>query len=135
LSLDSDEFGPGIAARCRIEDWKCERIRSRVDSISVGRGFIGTVGHLGKTILPEGGTTIIYSQYAAELRDSASNLLVRQVLPTAGGRSDFEIHVSPSAAKAVLIRSSEPTAKCSSQDAQSPRCKQGVMIDLSKVTK
>jgi hypothetical protein len=135
LALDSDESEPGIALKCSISDWKCDRIRSRVDSISVGRGIIGTVSPLGKTVIPEGGSTVIYSRYTAELRDPASNLLVRQVLPTAAGRYSFKIHVSPSAKKAILIWSSEPSAECPSQGVQSSRCRQGVMADLSKVIK
>jgi hypothetical protein len=136
LVLDSDESGPGRAVRCRIADWKCDRLSSRVDSVSAsGRGMVGTVAPLGKTIIPDDDSTVIYPSYAAELRDRASNLLVREVLLTAAGRSDFKINISPSGAGAVLAWTLTTPEKCAAQDARSTYCDRGIWVDLSKVIK
>lgn len=136
LALEKDESGPGLIIKCRIADWKCDRLRSRVDSVSVGgRGVMGTISPLGKTQIPDDDSTPIYPRYAAELRDTGSNLLVRQIFVTTGGRRNFNVSLAPSGTKAILTWHIDPTAGCKPPDARSSYCEQGMMIDLSKVFK
>jgi len=138
LALDSDESGPGLLIKCRIGDWKCDRPRSKVAAVSVGgRGIVGTIVPQGKAQTPaeNDDSTQIYDKYAAELRDRASNVLARETLVTATGRTDFKLRVAPSGKKAILTWYIPPTAECRPPDGRSSYCEQGMMIDLAKVVK
>lgn len=136
LALDDDESGPGRAIRCRIADWKCDRLQSRANSAATGgRGLWATVGPLGKPLTAGDDGNVIYPSYAAELRDRASNLLAREVLLTKSGQYDFNIDISPSGALAVLAWNRTTSEKCAARDARSIDCDRGIWVDLSKVIK
>jgi hypothetical protein len=138
LARDEDESGPGRLIRCRIVDWKCERIKPLTDVFSVGgRGILGTVSPFGKPPKPgpddDGGTVLLYSKYAGELRGHASKLLARQIFATATGRSQFGLYVSPSGIKAILTWSVRTSATCKRSDDSEFYCPQSILIDLSKL--
>lgn len=140
LALDEDESGPGRLVKCRIADWKCERIKPLVTSVSIGGlGILATVAPFGTPPAPgpddDGGTILQYDKYVAELRDRAASLAARQILPTTNGRRDFELSVSPSGAKAILTWEVSPSANCQPADLGELSCAQGIFIDLSKVIK
>jgi len=136
LKFDSDELGPDLIIKCSIASWKCDRLRSRIDSVSLGgRGILGTIGPLGKPGIPYNDVVVTYPRYAAELRYPSSKLLARQVLLTASGRDTFGISVSPTGTKAILTWDAKPTAECRPPRPQASYCNQGMIVDLSKLLK
>ena len=138
LARDDDKSGPGLLVRCRIVDLKCGPIKPLAAVFSVGgRGILGIVSPFGKPPQPgpddDGGTVLVYSKYAGELRDRASKLLARQIFATATGRSDFGLYVSPSGTKAILTWNVAPSATCKPSYSSELDCPQGILIDLSKL--
>ena len=142
VSNPIDESEPGPMIKCNIANWKCDAIRSRIDSASVGgRGLRGMIGPLDKPDPTEGGDRI-YSRYAAELMGDASKPLVRQVFQTAlgglqgghwsRGRAFFKIYVAPSGQQVVLTWSDYGSPPCQSPIGERG-CPRGLMIDLSGV--
>jgi hypothetical protein len=130
-----EQQAAGFAVRCHVVSWKCDRLKSRVNSFSIGGpGITGTVEPLGKTQIPDDDSIPIYGRYAVEIRNSSHDLLARQVYSTANGRWGFEISVSPSGMEAILTWSNERLAGCGSGP-ESPKCAQGNLMNLSKVLK
>ncbi|WP_036047447.1 hypothetical protein [Bradyrhizobium sp. Tv2a-2] len=125
--------------KCRIADWTCVRLRSRVDDVSVGgRGIIGTVSPLGKPPAlgeEDDDSPIAFDKYSVELRDGAARLLAQQTFLTANGTSGYEITVAPSGMKAILTWRANRAADCGTSAGTSSGCLQGMLIDLSKVLK
>ena len=140
LALDRDESGPGRLIKCRIVDWKCDRLRSRVDQVSFGgRGAMGIVSPVGRAPAPshddDAGTITYADRYSVELRDHASNLLVRQIFLTAIGHTGFKVNVAPSGTKAILRWDAELAAQCRRHEVGDSYCEQGMIVDLSRVLK
>lgn len=132
LAKEMDE--PDRVIKCSIADWKCSRIKSRVDSASVGgRELFGTVGPLEKPRVIDDDSTALYSIYAAELRDKASRLLARQVFHVPDSRGLVNIFVAPSARKAVVTLGSARGSECAKQENKSSACLNGLIVDLTKV--
>jgi hypothetical protein len=133
LFLVPEQQYTGIAVRCDLASWKCRRLKSRVDSFSLGgRGITGAVGPLGKIEIPDDDSFVIHHHYAAEIRHRVLGLLARQVYATAGGRWRYAISVSPSGTQAVLTWRNERLAGCGTGP-DSFKCAQGILINLSKV--
>jgi hypothetical protein len=54
LFLVPEQQHTGIVVRCNLVSWKCNRLKSRVDSFSIGRrGIVGTMEPLGKAPMPD----------------------------------------------------------------------------------
>lgn len=133
LVTELDESG-GPLVRCRIADWQCTRLKGRVEQASGGgKGLIGTVGPLDRPKPPDDDSVVLYSRYAAELRDASFRLLFRQEFTRAAGQTDIQFYVSPSAAKAVLAWSPSEHAKC--PDPANDKCQPGWILDIAKVVK
>ncbi len=62
-----------------------------------------------------------------------ARLLFRQEFTRAAGQTDVQLHVSPSAARAVLSWSRSERAKC--PDPANDKCQPGWILDLTKVAK
>jgi hypothetical protein len=135
LFLVPEQQYTGIAVRCDLVSWKCRRLKSRVDSFSIGgRGIMGAVAPLGKASVPDDDSIEFPHHYAAEDRHQGFGLLARQIYATAGGRLRYAISVSPSGTQAVLTWSNERLAGCGTGP-DSVKCAQGILINLSKVLK
>src|SRR6266702_1419757 len=133
LVTEIDESG-GPLVRCRIANWRCARVKERIEQASGGgKGLMGTVGPLDRPKPPDDDSTVLYSRYAAELRDASFRLLFRQEFTRAAGQTDVQLHVSPSAARAVLSWSRSERAKC--PDPANDKCQPGWILDLTKVAK
>jgi len=135
LFLVPEQEQTGITVRCDLISWKCNRLKSRVDSFSIGgRGIIATVEPLGKSQIPDDDSIVIHHHYAAEVRDQAFRLLARQVYATSSGRWDYAMSISPSGTQAVLTWRNERLVGCGTGP-DSSKCAQGILINLSKVLK
>jgi hypothetical protein len=135
LLLVPEQERTGIAVRCDLVSWKCSRLKSRVDSFSIGgRGVMGAVAPLGKGPARDDDSIVYHSHYAAEIRHQVSGLLARQVYATSGGRLDYAMSISPSETKAILTWSNDRLAGCGA-GSDSAKCAQGILIELSEVSK
>lgn len=135
LFLVPEQENTGVVVRCDPVSWKCSRLKSQVDSFSIGgRGIMGAVGPLGKLPIPDDDSIVTHHRYAAEIRHQTFGLLARQVYATAGGRSEYAISVSPSGSQAVLTWRNERLAGCGT-GFHSFKCAQGILVNLSKVLK
>ncbi|HXH43587.1 MAG TPA: hypothetical protein VNK51_07050 [Bradyrhizobium sp.] len=133
LVTEADESG-GPLVRCRIEKWRCVRVKERVEQASGGgKGLIGTVGPLDPREPSDQEWRAIYSRYAAELRDASLRLLFRQEFNLANGQGGVQLHVSPSAATAVLSWRLTERAKC--PDPGNDKCQPGWILDLARAIK
>jgi hypothetical protein len=133
LVTEIDESG-GPLVRCRIANWRCVRVKERVEQASgSGKGLIGTVGPLDPWEPSDHESPAIYSRYAAELRDSSFRLLLRQEFDAATGQGGVKLHVSPSAATAALSWGLTERARC--PDPANDKCQPGWILDLTKVVK
>jgi hypothetical protein len=135
LYLSPRGRGESVVVKCRLAQWKCDLLKSRVDIVSVGgRGVMATIGPLGKPPARSENrddSPIIFGRYSAEVRDGLAQPLARQTLLTATGHTDFEINMAPSGKKAILTWHARPT-ECKPTLGQSD-CLQGILVDLSKV--
>ncbi len=135
LFLVPEQQQAGIAVRCDLVPWKCSRVKSRVDSFSIGgRGIMGAVEQLGKPSVPDDDSIVYPHHYAAEVRHQVFGLLARQVYATSSGRLSYAISVSPSGTRAILTWSNERLAGCGTGPDYA-KCAQGILINLSKVLK
>lgn len=130
-----DESESGSVIKCSISDWKCDSLKSRIDSASVGgRRLIGTIGPLDKPRPRSYDDSVhIYSRYAAELRGDALKPLAQQVFRTATGRMSFRIHLAPSGRYVALTWVVDVSPTCP-KVGYSSFCQQGLIIDLAKVS-
>lgn len=138
LSLGgTNESGPGFLVRCRIADWKCARLKSNIDEISVGgRGRIGTISSYQVKPDPsdyDDGTIPIHPKYLAEVLDSESRLVARQVVLTGESRRrwPYRLLVSPRGTKVVLTWEVKKHAGCAPPNWAAP-CIEAKMFDLSR---
>jgi hypothetical protein len=132
-----EEQPPGTVIKCSIAGKSC-RVRPRIESISIGgRGTVGTVIPLGKPPVREDDSIQISKEYAAEIRNANSRLLVRQVFSTRTGRWPFGIAVSPSGKWSILTwdDTHQPGCEYGKSDAGVYKCGQGMLVDLTKVNK
>lgn len=131
------EQPPGSVLKCSLAGKKC-LTRPRIESISIGgRGTMGTVIPLGKPPVREDDSILISEKYAAEIRDANSRLLVRQVFSTRTGLWSFHIAVSPSGKWSILTWDNEHQPGCVSSEGSASvyKCRQGMLVDLTKVIK
>ncbi|MES5482268.1 hypothetical protein QMZ05_05875 [Bradyrhizobium sp. INPA03-11B] len=131
------EQPPGSVLKCSLAGKRCLS-RPRIESISIGgRGTVGTVIPLGKPPVREDDSILISEKYAAEIRDTNSRLLVRQVLSTRTGLWSFHIAVSPSGKWSILTWDNEHQPGCVSGEGSASvyKCRQGMLVDLTKVIK
>lgn len=135
LFLVPEQERTGVAVRCDMGSWKCSRIKSSVDSFSIGdRGIVGAVGPLGKTPRRDDDSITYERHYAAEVRHQSSGLLARQIYDTVGGRLEYAMSISPSGTKAILTWRNRQLAGCGT-GSDPTSCAEGILIDLSKVRK
>jgi hypothetical protein len=133
----SVDAAPGFLVKCGIADWKCNRLKSNIDEISVGgRGRIGTISPYQVKPDPSyyaDGTIPIHPKYLAEVLDSASRLLARQVVLTAAPRRrwPYKLQVSPRGTKVVLTWDVDKHADCVPPDWRA-LCIEAKMFDLSR---
>lgn len=133
LFLVPEQERTGIAVKCNLGSWKCSRIKSNVDSFSIGgRGIVGTVGPLGKAPRRDDDSITYERHYAAEIRHQSSGLLARQVYETMGGRVEYAMSISPSGTKAILTWRNWRLAGCET-GSDPANCAQGILIELSQV--
>ena len=131
----NDRQDAGSAVRCHLVSWKCDRLKSRVDSFSIGgRGIIGTVEPLGKADPVVDFSRTIYARYAAEIRHPGAGLLARQIYFTSNRLWNYAISVSPTGTKAILTWDNKQLAGCGTGP-DPAKCVRGILIDLSKVLK
>ncbi|WP_298243751.1 hypothetical protein [uncultured Bradyrhizobium sp.] len=132
LVTEADESG-GPLVRCRIANWRCVRVKERVEQASGGgKGFIGTVGPLDPREPSDQEWQAIYSRYAAELRDNSFRLLFRQEFTLAAGQTMPRLYVSPTGATAVLSwRLTERLCP----DPANNKCRAGWILDIGKAIK
>lgn len=138
LGLARDEFGGGFVFRCRIEAWKCEQIARNVLYASVGGdGILAMVRAIGE-YSSDGDTTTYPSRYLAEIRNSASQVVVRQTFKSTE-RNALHLAVAPSGMKAVLTWNENYALRCPPEQRESDLCRnginRGIMIDLSEIVK
>jgi hypothetical protein len=125
-----DEFGSGVILRCRIENWKCDRIASKVIEASAGGdGVLGMVRPIGE-YSSDGDRTTIPPQYVAEIRNGDGQVVARQTFKSIE-RYLVHLTVAPSGMKAILSWSAKFAPGCRPQDQEVGMCKGGIMIDLS----
>jgi hypothetical protein len=135
LFLVPEQQQTGIVVRCDLVSWKCNRLKSRVDSFSIGgRGMMGAVEPLGKTQVPDDDSIAVSGHYAAEVRHKTIGSLAQQVYATSGGRWGYAMSVSPSGTQAILTWANERLPGCGSGP-DAVKCAQGILINLSKVLK
>lgn len=98
---------------------------------------MGIVIPLGKPPVREDDSIYFSKEYAAEIRSADSGLLVRQVFPIKTGRRSFQIAVSPSGKRSILTWDDKNQPECVSSEgsASTYKCKQGMLVDLTKLTK
>ncbi|WP_407166241.1 hypothetical protein [Bradyrhizobium sp. ORS 111] len=131
------EQPPGSILKCSVAGKRC-LARPRIESISIGgRGTVATVIPLGKPPVREDDSILISAKYAAEIRKANSSLLVRQVFSTTTGRWSFRIAVSPSGKWSILTWDDENQPGCVSGEGSASvyKCTQGILVDLTKVSK
>lgn len=131
------EQPPGSILKCSIAGKKC-LARPRIESISIGgQGIVGTIIPLGKPPVRVDDSILLSKEYAAEIRSADSRLLARQVFPIKTGRWSFQIAVSPSGKRSILTWDDENQPECVSSEgsASTYKCKQGMLVDLTKVIK
>jgi hypothetical protein len=129
LGSEKDEFGVGYVLKCRIEDWKCERIASNVLEASVGGdGVLGIVQPVGK-YSHNGEWETVPQRSVAEIR-KGSRALARQVFEFKD-RHSLKIAISPSGMKAVLTWFQRSDAGCPPESRKDDECKGAMLIDLS----
>ncbi|WP_456624015.1 hypothetical protein [Bradyrhizobium sp. P5_C12] len=133
LVTDDIQFiGPLV--RCRIADWRCVRLRERVEQAAGGgKGLMSIVSPLDRPKLPDDDSTVVYARYSAELRDGSFRLLFRQEFTRAAGLTGPQLYVSPSAATAVLSWRLMERAKC--PDRANDKCQPGWILDMTKAVK
>lgn len=132
-----EEQPPGTVIKCSVVGKSC-LTRPRIDSISIGgRGIVGTVMPLGKPPVRDDDSIQISKEYAAEIRNANSRLLVRQVFSTRTGRWPFKIAVSPSGKWSILTWDDSRLPGCEHGvgAARVYKCWQGMLVDLTKVNK
>jgi hypothetical protein len=135
LFLVPEQERTGIAVKCDLGSWKCSRIKSRVDSFSIGgRGIVGAVEPLGKTPPRDDDSIMYHRHYAAEVRHQPSGLLARQIYDTVGGRLEYAMSISPSGTKAILTWRNRQLAGCET-GSNPANCAQGILIDLAKASR
>lgn len=135
LFLVPEQERTGIAVKCDLGSWKCSRIKSNVDSFSIGgREIVGAVGPLGKAPRRTDDSITYEHHYAAEVRHQSAGLLARQIYDAVGGRLEYAISISPSGTKAILTWDNRQLAGCGTGP-DPANCAQGILIDLSKVRK
>ncbi len=128
---------PGLVLKCSVAGKNC-LTRPRIESMSIGgRGIVGTVFPLGKPPVREDDSIYYSKEYAAEIRNANSGLLVRQVFAIKSGLKSFKIAVSPSGRWSILTWDDEHQPGCedATGDAFAYKCGQGMLVDLSKVYK
>lgn len=131
------EQPPGSVLKCNVAGKNC-LARPRIESVSIsGQGILGTVIPLGKPPVREDDSIYFSDEYAAEIRSADSRLLVRQVFPIKTGRQSFQIAVSPSGKRSILTWDDKNQPECVSSEgsASTYKCKQGMLVDLTKVIK
>lgn len=135
LFVVTDDFQAiGPLLRCNIVHWRCVRLKERIEQAAGGgKGLMGIVGPLDRPRLPDDDSTVLYSRYAAELRDDSFRLLFRQEFVRAAGQTDVRLHVSPSAATAVLSWGLTERARC--PNPANAKCQPGWILDMTKVVK
>ena len=132
-----EEQPPGWVLKCSVAGKSC-LTHPRIDSMSIGgRGIVGTVIPLGKPPVREDDSILISKEYAAEIRNTNSRLLVRQVFSTRTGRWPFEIAVSPSGKWSILTWDDKHQPGCDDAKGASVfhKCGQGMLVDLTKVNR
>ncbi len=132
-----EEQPPGWVLKCSVAGKSC-LTHPRIDSMSIGgRGIVGTVIPLGKPPVREDDSILISKEYAAEIRNANSKLLVRQVFSTRTGRWPFEIAVSPSGKWSILTWDDKHQPGCDDAKGASVfhKCGQGMLVDLTKVNR
>jgi hypothetical protein len=111
LFMETDQ-PPGLVLKCSVAGKNC-LTRPRIESMSIGgRGIVGTVFPLGKPPVREDDSIYYSKEYAAEIRNANSGLLVRQVFAIKSGLKSFEIAVSPSARWSILTWDDEHRPGC-----------------------
>lgn len=131
------DFGPGFLFRCRIAAWKCDRMKSNIDEISVGgRGRIGTISPYRVKPNPShyaDGSIPIHPMYLAEVMDATSTRLARQVVSTRESRAKrwYKLLVSPGGTKVVLTWEVDKHGGCVPPNWGDP-CIEARMFDLSR---
>ena len=132
-----EEQPPGWVLKCSVAGKSCLK-HPRIDSMSTGgRGLVGTVFPLGKPPVREDDSIHIAKEYAAEIRNANSRLLVRQVFSTRSRRWPYKIAVSPSGRWSILTWDDRHQPGCEDTDGAYVfhKCGQGIIVDLSKVIK
>jgi hypothetical protein len=123
----------GSAVRCHLASWKCDRLKSRVDSFSIGgRGITSTVEPLDKLPPIVDFSKTFYSRYAAEIRHPTSGLLARQIYSASDRRWNYAMSVSPTGTKAIVTWDNKQLVGCGTAP-DSAKCAPGILINLSKV--
>ncbi|MGY3533749.1 hypothetical protein [Bradyrhizobium sp. USDA 4452] len=131
------EQPPGSILKCSVAEKKC-LARPRIESISIGgRGIVGTIIPLGKPPVRVDDSILLSKEYAAEIRNANSRLLVRQVFPIKTGRWSFRIAVSPSERQSILTWNDDNQPGCVYGEGSAGvyKCRQGMLVDLTKVIK
>jgi len=136
LFMETDQ-PPGLVLKCSVAEKNC-LTRPRIESMSIGgRGIVGTVFPLGKPPVREDDSIYYSKEYAAEIRNANSGLLVRQVFAIKSGLKSFEIAVSPSGRWSILTWDDKHQPGC--EDATGAafvyKCGQGMLVNLTKVIK
>ncbi|MBA7464882.1 hypothetical protein ES707_00040 [subsurface metagenome] len=138
LYLGSDiDAAPGFLWQCRIADWKCNRLKSNIQKISIGgRGTRGTISPYPVKSHPsdyEDGTIPLHPKYLVEVLDSNSKLLARQVVLTMGpgGHRSYALVVSPAGTKVALTWEVKKHRDCVAPIWDAP-CIEAKIFDLSR---
>ncbi len=133
LLANRDESGPDVVFRCRIENWKCDRVAQNVLAASVGGdGILAMVLALGK--YSNDGEIVTYpSRFAVEIRNGASQLVARQVFKSSE-RAVQNVSVTPSGTRAVVVWRESWASRCPPGEEDSERCRVGIyggmVVDL-----
>lgn len=129
------EVVTGFLIKCRIADWKCDRLKSNIDEISAGGGgYIGTISPYQVKPHPSdyaSGSIPIRPKYLAEVLDSASRLVARQVVLTTGSRMSYRLLVSPRGTRVVLTWDVDQHPDCVPPD-WAANCIEAQMFNLSR---
>ena len=136
LFMETDQ-PPGLVLKCSVAGRNC-LTRPRIESMSIGgRGIVGTVFPLGKPPVREDDSIYYSKEYAAEIRNANSGLLVRQVFAIKSGLRSFKIAVSPSGRWSILTWDDEHQPGCEEATGVAfvYKCGQGMLVDLTRVIK